>query len=378
MRISILLGPFYPSPPAPTGAVQRRWCEVSRVFASRGHEVTIVSRSFEGLPARETVDGVEHRRLSGFDQSSSLKRDLLKDAWSSFRMIRALDPADVTVCNMFWAPWLLTHPKRKRHGAIAVNQARFPKGQLRLYDRVDRVLAVSQAIRDAVEEQRPSLLPKTRVIPNPINTQAFRPVERPRRDHSKAVVLYAGRVHPEKGLHLLIEAWKAVAERLPGAELRLMGAMSIDQGGGGDAYVDELRGLAGDMHVTFHEPVFDRGAFAAEMQKADLFVYPSMADKGESFGIAPLEAMATGLPTVVSSLACFRDFLRHGENGLVFDHHAEDASAQLSGHILSLLTDRAFYDRLASAATSDVARFSLESVADAYLSDFEELCHERG
>jgi len=363
MRISLLLGPFYPTPPAPTGAVQRRWNDVAKVFAARGHRVQVVSRAFEGLPPRETVADVEHRRLSGFDQSGSLRRDLVKDFWASMRMSRECVPADITVCNMFWAPWLLTHPKRRKHGAIVVNQARFPKGQLFLYDRVDRISAVSQAIMDAIKDQRPALVSKTRIIPNPIDTSVFQPMPREGRYLSRGVVLYAGRIHPEKGLHLLIDAWRHVEERLPEAQLRLMGAMSIAQGGGGDAFVEQLRQQASGLRV--------------KMQKADLFVYPSMADLGESFGVAPLEAMATGLPTIVSSLACFRDFLRHEENGLVFDHHAPDASEQLHQHIVRLLTDRDLYDWMAEAAVGDVSRFSLDSVAEAYLNDFEELCHER-
>ena len=65
LRITIAAGPFFPTPPAPTGAVQRAWYDLALRFAKRGHQVTVVAVRHDNQPAREVVDGVTIiRRLS--------------------------------------------------------------------------------------------------------------------------------------------------------------------------------------------------------------------------------------------------------------------------------------------------------------------------
>ena len=57
------------------------------------------------------------------------------------------------------------------------------------------------------------------------------------------------------------------------------------------------------------DPIFDRDALKKEMKKAKLFIYPSQAKEGETFGLAVLEAMSCGCVPVVSTLPCFMDFI---------------------------------------------------------------------
>jgi glycosyltransferase involved in cell wall biosynthesis len=83
--------------------------------------------------------------------------------------------------------------------------------------------------------------------------------------------------------------------------------------------------------------------------------------------------MAAGAPAVVSALDCFCDFLRDGENGVVFDHRAPDAAARLAEALAALATDPARRVRLAEAAWQTSARFRVEEVATRYLDDFESL-----
>jgi glycosyltransferase involved in cell wall biosynthesis len=112
---------------------------------------------------------------------------------------------------------------------------------------------------------------------------------------------------------------------------------------------------------------------AAVYHKADLFCYPSLAERGETFGVAPLEAMATGLVPVVSDLACFRDFLAAGVNGVVFDHRAPDAARRLAGALDGLLADPAARREMGTRAAERAAAYSLPRVADLYLADFAEM-----
>ncbi len=253
-------------------------------------------------------------------------------------MLRRLPPADILVTNAFWLPVLALRFARKA-GNIVVNVARFPKGQLWLYRGVARLSAVSTAVHDAIIEQDPKASPVTRVVPNPINTAAFVPPKVERSFDPPRTIVYTGRVHPEKGLHVLIEAFSRLHAKFPDLKLRIMGATAIEAGGGGEVYVQRLRSLAGDRPVELAPAIYDRTALAQALQQAHYYCYPSLAERGESFGVAPLEAMATGLVTVVSGLGCFRDFVEDGVSGFVFDHRGADPVGNLTAVMERIIAD---------------------------------------
>ena len=133
-----------------------------------------------------------------------------------------------------------------------------------------------------------------------------------------------------------------------------------------------LRREAGTDPVDFVEPVFDNHALEQEYRRASIFVYPSLA-LGESFGLAPLEAMAFGTPPIVSSLACFRDFLVPDENGLVFDHGDGNAAGELAERLVRLGNAHETRAALGLAAWRTSERFTETGVAEAYLAEFAEL-----
>ena len=71
------------------------------------------------------------------------------------------------------------------------------------------------------------------------------------------------------------------------------------------------------------------------MEKAQLFIYPSQAKYGETFGLAVLEAMSCGCVPIVSSLPCFQDFIRSGIEGIILDaNHSITTRASAGGFLL--------------------------------------------
>jgi glycosyltransferase involved in cell wall biosynthesis len=96
----------------------------------------------------------------------------------------------------------------------------------------------------------------------------------------------------------------------------------------------------------------------ALLAAADVFVFPS---ETESFGIAPLEAMAAGVPVVAAELPALASFIRHGESGLITPQGDLD---RFVGHVQALLADRALRDRLTRAGREVVeGRYSTEVCA---------------
>lgn len=366
LRITIVQGAFLPVPPRLGGAVEKAWYALGREFARRGHAVTHVGRDFPGLPENELDAGVHYVRVRGYSTPASLWRLKLLDLAYSRRVRRVLPPADVLVTNTFWLPLI---ERRADRGRIYVHVARFPKGQLKFYPRRSILQTVSSPIENAIRDTVPDSEDRISVVPYPLSsTYLVSPETSPERE-----ILYAGRVHPEKGVHLLVKAFlKLRAAGFTEWKLRIVGPWATREGGGGEAYHRELQQLAapaGDS-VIFTGPVFDEQQLVSYYRRAAVFAYPSLAERGETFGLAVLEAMAAGCAPVISSLPCFMDFVRPAENGIVFDHRDSEPADRLADALAALLRDDCTRDQLRQAAWETARLYALEDVADRFLADF--------
>ncbi len=101
------------------------------------------------------------------------------------------------------------------------------------------------------------------------------------RHREKKVVLYVGRIAPNKGIHILIQAVREIAKDIP-VELRIAGSYTKDYAG----YYARLRNI---WDETIFLGKLTREEVFREMISADVIVCPSLAHEG--FGIVPVEAM---------------------------------------------------------------------------------------
>src|SRR5437667_12827629 len=295
MKITIVLGAFLPVPPVMGGAVEKVWFALSREFARRGHEVVLVSRALPELPRSETRASVKNLRVCGFDTPRSLLwlkfLDLIYSirtmsvlsASSPFGRIRPVadrtdsfggEPAaDIIVTNTFWLPILL---RNSRQGRVYVHVARYPKGQMRFYGRVARLQAPSSAVARAVASEVPRLETKITVIQYPAAppiTQSEPPANAPR----EKIILFVGRVHPEKGVHVLVKTFASQASTVfADWKLMIVGPVENKFGGGGASYFNSLAISAAEVsnQVIFAGPVFDSGKLERIFRTARLFAYP--------------------------------------------------------------------------------------------------------
>jgi len=124
--------------------------------------------------------------------------------------------------------------------------------------------------------------------------------------------LFAGAAIPRKGFDLLLAAFARVREAAPSARLRLAGPpgeaprLVAEHGG-------ERISLAGAL---------DQRGLASELRRADCLVLPSRHD---SFGMVVAEALAAGVPALVSEMVGAKDLVRQGESGWIVP--AGDAAA---------------------------------------------------
>lgn len=374
MRITILQGAFLPVPPLRGGAVEKMWFELAKQFSHQGHSVCQVSRRFSGLPHHELIDGVRHLRVKGYDTPANGLQLKLLDLLYSLRALQALPPADILITNSFWMP-ILAGWRQSRLGQIIVDVQRMPKGQMWLYGQSACLRANSRAVQRAIAKEAPGLAGRIRTIPNPLT---FQPPPLPTAER-EPVILYCGRLHPEKGIELLIQAFsQACARGLSGWTLNLVGPADTAAGGGGQAWLQTLLRApeAAGLAIKWLGPIYDQQQLISHYQKAALFVYPSLAEKGETFGLAPLEAMACGTVPIVSALACFCDFITPGVNGLVFNHRAADAPGLLANQILELANNQEQREAMAQAALAVRQSHFPATIAAEFVHCFEELIQQ--
>ncbi len=184
-----------------------------------------------------------------------------------------------------------------------------------------------------------------------VDTQRFRPDLRSAAmrarlsgDHpDQLLALYVGRISREKNVPQL----RQVAN-IPGVRLALVG-------GGPEA--EQIRALFSGTEAYFSG--FLRGDdLVSAYASADVLVFPSTS---ETFGLAPLEAMACGLPAIASMTGGLVDTLRAGENALIYDHlHPE----QIADRVVQLRNDPALFAKLSAGALAYASNKGWQSTMD--------------
>jgi glycosyltransferase involved in cell wall biosynthesis len=295
----------------------------------------------------------------------------------SVRVLSILPAADVLVTNTIWLPVLI---RDSRYGALYVHVGRYPKRQVWFYRHAARLPAPSTAVARAIARQSPRCAGKIRAIPYPVASAAETSAIGNSWSCRGKTILYVGRVHPEKGLVLLLEGFARFARSAdPDWRLMVVGPWETQAGGGGQSYYERLRAISAPLagRVELVGPVFERRLLEGLYRKARLFCYPSLAETGESFGLAPLEAMSAGCPALVSDLGCFSDYITDGRTGFVFDHRSGDPASSLADRLSQITSEPANFACIAEQARRVAARFALPLVTEMFLEDFARLAADR-
>ena len=237
--------------------------------------------------------------------------------------------------------------------------------------RVDRFIAISQAVRDAMLARNDTAAGKINVVLNgiaDIETAQVPPSQRVRDElgiaSGKRLVAAAARLEPEKDLVTLVEAMDRVRTTCPQAICVIAGDGSERQRL--QARIREL-GLHESVRlIGFRKDVL--GLIAA----ADLFVLPSLA---EPFGLVILEAMALGKAVVATAAGGPLEIVAAGETGLLV---APADPAKLADAIVELIRDDDRRGRMGSAGRQRLAAyFTTGQMAAATLAVYRDVLPQR-
>jgi glycosyltransferase involved in cell wall biosynthesis len=204
-----------------------------------------------------------------------------------------------TSCRLVYSP-------RGTLSAWALGRSRLIKKTMWLacQGRAVRSSACLHATAESESEEirRLGLRAPVAVIPNGVELAAHG-LPAPAEDGPRRL-LFLGRIHPKKGVDLLIRAWRGVQASFPDWVLEIVGP---DEGGY-LARMQELAGSIGAERVAFPGPAYGTGK-AEAYRRADLFVLPTHS---ENFGMAVAEALAQGVPAVVTKGAPWAGLEEHG------------------------------------------------------------------
>jgi glycosyltransferase involved in cell wall biosynthesis len=209
------------------------------------------------------------------------------------------------------------------------------------YSQMDLVWVNSESYRRSwIDRGMPP--EKLRILPRGLDTQLFR-VEHRAADFWKkhgapagaTVLLYVGRISKEKNLDVIVSAWERL--RRPGLALAFVGD---------GPWLPELKRIVPDAIFTGY---LSGDSLAAAFASADVFLFPSTTD---TFGNVVIEALACGLPCVVSDAGGPKDLIEPGVTGFVTRGlDVEDFTRAVS----MLVDDPALRAKMRDAAVKAVA-----------------------
>jgi glycosyltransferase involved in cell wall biosynthesis len=167
-------------------------------------------------------------------------------------------------------------------------------------------------------------------------------------------ICYTDRVYPEKGIEQLAGAVGLLRKSDPQWKLLVVGHTDVGLKGGGEPYMQRIIDAASSKDaVECTGGVRDPKILANHIRSCRYYCYSSLARKGEACPVAPLEALAAGVPPIVSDLDQFLDYIKPDVNGITVTMEPEGAEQRLAEVIRALDKDTERYARLSKeTATS--------------------------
>jgi glycogen synthase len=367
LRILLVPSAYYPH----VGGIEELTRQLALTFGARGHEAAVLTNRWPpGVPRSEVRDRIEVTRLRFPLPAKRLTTALHFLAASPAAVsallgqIRRWRPDTVHVIGAgppsaylaalhtrLGAPLVFTAAGELTFDAHRVfeRSATLLAGLRRMLRRADAVTACSAFVMRDLEKLQEIRAPSY-VIPNGVEAADFASATPERR--WDPYVLAVGRLVPQKGFDVLVDSF---------ASNQLADFNLVFAGDGFERTSLEARaagyGLA--ARVRFLGSV-DRARLPGLLRGARAFALPS---RGEAFGIALLEAMAAGVPSVAAAAGGIPELVRDGENALLVEPENPTALAEALARVVR---DETLRERLVRGGRKTAAKLNWGGIADRY------------
>jgi glycosyltransferase involved in cell wall biosynthesis len=383
MRIFMLSWEY---PPRVIGGLARHAEGLSKALASLGHEVHVVTLDFPGAPYEEAEAPLYVHRIAVelpaptfhtwvllFNHFFEKRVGQLAKRYGPPDIVHVHDwltaSAGVASKHLMRVPLVMTFhsTESSRSSSIRTPESAMVGG-LEWWGSYEaaKVIAVSEWMKSEVVSQFKLPPGKVVEISNAVDTAKFEKSVDVAATRMKwkvqpgeKLITAVGRLTSQKGFDDLIRAFAVVQRSIPGAKLLVMG----------EGYLrGELEALANGegvaARITFAGFVSDDDLVDA-IKSSDMVAVPS---RFEPFGIIALEAMAAGVPIVVSRVGGLAEIVEDDVDGLEVDPNSPYSIARAT---IRLLSDPALASRLAARAREKVKSYNWKSSASKTLEVYE-------
>lgn len=232
-------------------------------------------------------------------------------------------------------------------------------------DEVDLVISPSHGMEKILRQY--GVNSHIEVVPNGANLKPFQTAKPHSRtefglDPEDILLVYMGRIAPEKNLRFLLQAFAGVARAIPNVHLLIVG-------GGQKEHEDEIKSLPGELRIE------DRVQFTGMIPNDRLPPYLAMCDVFVTASITEvhpfsvIEGMASGLPIVGIDSPGISDSIADGETGLLA---AEDI-ASYTAKLTTLCLNKVLQKKMGAAARKASEQFSIENTTKIMLTHYNRL-----
>jgi len=286
----------------------------------------------------------------------------------------ARDLLYIFACSIFHVP-IIAHlhgSQLKRFlDGLPIKRRQWVLGRL---SRISTIVVCGQGIASEIE----ALLPDVRIeaVYNaiPLDVQEF--PEKSIKENERLVIAFMGHLSFAKGFFDLLEATRRLKAEAPKVLFRFAGErverernISIDRNGvGGISGWADAEVMIRESPGTFEEVGIVTGDSKRRFfEGADIFVLPSHS---EAFPVSVLEAMAAGLPMVLSPVGALPEVIIPDKNALFVEPGRPQELAAALGR---LVRDSELRRKMGKANRNDVKRFSIAAMADSIAIIFDEV-----
>ena len=364
-------------------------------MARAGHKVVVVSRALHEPQHYIEADGVEVFRIRpAFGVSSRPVLWRLNRWWEGYRLAVAIQLRQILrqrKIDIIESPELHAEPflhsvlnsrppliVRLHSGSEVIahfepNHSNGSKHGARLErwmtGNAAHVTSPSKALLTATQKTN---FKRSTVIPNPVDTDYFKPVSHPVAVESSSNVLCVGRPRFLKGVHVLARAIPTVWEKAPETTFTFVPASMGKSGGStADAYREILGKLLDDSRIRIVADPVTRANMPDYYQRATVCVVPSL---WEGFGYVCAEAMACGVAVVASRIGGLAEIIEDERSGVFVEPgNSEDLAAAIS----NLIQDPERRARVGAAARNRIVEeFSSATIAARMTDLYRQVIHE--